>query len=239
MNPTRAGYFVTGTDTGVGKTLVSTALLHLLTQDNIKAVGMKPVSAGTVWRAHARHNEDVDALGQASNVRIPTAWRAPYILRQAVAPHIAAARERIVMNSAYVQECYKKVSGLAEVVIVEGVGGFRVPLSDHWDTADMAEQFNLPIILVVGLRLGCLSQALLTAEAIAARGLVLAGWVANQIDTTMAYPVENIETLKHRLAAPLLGTIPRLSNPAPSWAAEYLNLDAVSDWPVHVQEVAA
>jgi dethiobiotin synthetase len=115
--------------------------------------------------------------------------------------------------------------------VVEGVGGFRVPLTEDIDTADLAVQLGLPVILVVGMRLGCISHALLTAEAIIKRGLVLAGWVANTVDPDMLFPDENIETLAQRIPAPLLGRVPRLPNPSPALAAEFIDLTGVPGWP--------
>ena len=169
-------YLITGTDTGVGKTLISCALLHGFAAQGKRVVGMKPVAAGC---ADDSQHEDVRQLRAASNVLASGGQINPYCFAQAVAPHLAARFVGIRINFARIVESFSELNAQADVVIVEGVGGFRVPLNDEQDSADLAVQLGLPVILVVGMRLGCLNHALLTAEAIAARGLTLAGWVAN------------------------------------------------------------
>lgn len=227
----KPAYFVTGTDTEIGKTLVSCALLYALTQCGMRAAGMKPVAAGAVLRDGALHNEDVDALVAAANIALPLELIAPYLLRDATAPHIAAAQEGVSIDSDHICASYQRVHDAADAVVVEGVGGFRVPLSERFDTADLAQRLGLPVILVVGLRLGCINHALLTAEAIAARGLTLAGWVANVVDVGMHHSEANIEALTARLPAPLLGCVPRLAAPVPSTAAAYLDFSSLPGWP--------
>lgn len=171
-------YFVTGTDTGVGKTLVSCALLHGFAAQGKRVVGMKPVAAGCDDGLH----EDVRQLRAASNVLASGGQINPYCFVQPVAPLLAAQFTGVSISFARIMESFSELNAQADVVIVEGVGGFRVPLTPEQDSADLAEQLELPVILVVGMRLGCLNHALLTAEAIAARGLTLAGWVANVVD---------------------------------------------------------
>jgi dethiobiotin synthetase len=214
--------FVTGTDTEIGKTLVSAALLHILAQRGVQVAAMKPIAAGTAWRDGAWHNDDVDMLAAEVTVPLPQALTTPYLLQTPAAPHIAAALEHVVIDPSHIQACFQKVSAKAQAVIVEGVGGFRVPLTDSHDTADMAQQLGLPVILVVGLRLGCISHALLTVEAIQARGLELMGWVANTVDAQMGCMAENIQALQQRIPAPLLAHIPRLEHPTAAAAAHYL-----------------
>ena len=234
---TQFGCFVTGTDTDIGKTLISTAMLHALTRCGVQAVGMKPVAAGAVLRDGVWHNDDVDNLAAAGNVNMAPSLIAPYLLHEATAPHIAAARQNVVIDVGHICDCFSMVSRLADAVVVEGVGGFRVPLSDHFDTADLAQLLDLPVILVVGLRLGCLNHALLTAEAIAARGLVLAGWVANVVDADMPYSEENVAALATRIHAPLLGCVPRLAVPSAAAAAACLDFTGMPGWPAaHEQE---
>jgi dethiobiotin synthetase len=197
-------YFITGTDTGVGKTLVSCALLHAFAARGRKVIGMKPVAAG-------RENDkwmDVDLLMAASTVSAPSKLVNPYALIPPLAPHIAAARENIEIDLAVIQRSHAALQKNAELIIVEGTGGFLVPLNDKNDGADLARILNLPVILVVGLRLGCLNHALLTAQAIRASKLNLAGWVANAIDLPMPAQKENIKALEERLNCPLLGMIP-------------------------------
>ncbi len=224
--------FVTGTDTEIGKTFVSCALLHAFAQSGARVAGMKPVAAGAVWREGAWRNEDVEALAAASTLQFPQTLTAPYVFSTPAAPHIAAAIEGVTIDPAQILSCYGQLRDQSDAVVVEGVGGFCVPLTDYFDTADLAQQLALPVILVVGLRLGCISQALLTAQAIAARGLVLAGWVANTVDTEMAYVPENIQALACRLPAPLLGHIPRFAHPSAALAAACLDFSKVN----HVQQ---
>ena len=228
-------YFVTGTDTEIGKTLTSSALLYALGQAGLRTAGMKPVAAGAEWRDGAWHNEDADRLAEAANVALPRELTTPYLLQEATAPHIAAQQEGIAIDIDHILDCYAKVSAQADAVVVEGVGGFRVPLSDAADTADLAQRLGLPVILVVGLRLGCLNHALLTAEAIQARGLRLAGWVANVVDLGMRYGMDNIEALIARLPAPLLGCVPRLPAALPAAAATHLDFSSLPGWPAHVK----
>jgi dethiobiotin synthetase len=223
----RPHYFVTGTDTEIGKTLVSCALLAALAQQGLRAAGMKPVAAGAQWIDGAWHNEDADLLAAHGNLAVPPQLANPYLLREPIAPHIAAALEQREIDLPHIIDCYRSLAALADAVVVEGVGGFRVPLNAHADTADLAQQLALPVILVVGLRLGCISQALLTAEAIAARGLRLAGWVANTGTAEMPFADDNCATLAARLNAPLLGRIPRLAVPHAALALPYLNFSSL------------
>jgi dethiobiotin synthetase len=228
---TACSYFITGTDTDVGKTLVSTALLHMLSQSGLRAAGMKPVAAGAVLQDGAWYNDDVDNLAAAASIALPVALTTPYLLREAAAPHIAAALENVAIDPQHIRSCYDQIAAAADAVVVEGVGGFRVPLTRHFDTADLAQELGLPVILVVGLRLGCLSHALLTAEAIAARGLTLAGWVANGIDPVMPHAEANVEALSDRLQAPPLGAVPWLPVPTAIAAAIHLDFSCLPGWP--------
>lgn len=224
--------FVTGTDTGVGKTLISSALLHALSQAGLKTVGMKPLAAGADMRDGVLHNDDVASLEAASSLSVPRELLVPYLLREPAAPHIAAALERRTIDPQRLLQAYSQLSSEAEAVVVEGVGGFRVPLTDDFDTADLAEKLQLGVILVVGLRLGCLNHALLTAEAIAARGLTLVGWVANQIDPAMPHQRDNIDALRSRLSAPLLGAVRWMTAPTAAEAAAGIEASLLPGWPV-------
>jgi dethiobiotin synthetase len=214
---TAKGFFVTGTDTGVGKSLVSAALLHAYATLGYGVVGMKPVAAGAELVDGVWCNEDVLQLQAASSVApavaINAAWVNPYLLRTPVAPHIAAERQGVSIELPRIRDAYANLAARADVVVVEGAGGFRVPLSASRDSADLARELALPIILVVGMRLGCLNHALLTAEAIAARNLSLVGWVANRLDPEMAAYDENVAALQMRLSAPLLAVLPRAAAP--------------------------
>ena len=198
------GFFVTGTDTNIGKTLVSCSLIHAFAQTGRSVVGIKPIAAGCEngrWL-------DVDQLSAVSTKQFDCTVINSYRLVAAAAPQIAANYEAIDIDITVIQQAFHTVQKAVDIVIVEGVGGFVVPLTSQTDTSDLAVALNLPIILVVGLRLGCLNHALLTVEAIRARHLPLAGWVANTIDPQMADIIGNIEVLKHRLACPLIGILP-------------------------------
>ena len=205
-------WFVTGTDTEVGKTFVTCALLLALKGQGVKAVGMKPVAAGT--NEHGC-NDDVEALIAASGELVD-----PYLCHPAIAPHIAAIEEGRSIDIDRIVDSFDTLRSLADAVLVEGAGGFCVPLGPHADSADLAEQLGLPVILVVGMRLGCINHALLTQQAIAAHGLKLAGWVANRTDPAMSRFDENLAALTARIKAPLLGVVP--SNSTPDLAARLL-----------------
>ncbi|GAB3469905.1 dethiobiotin synthase [Massilia terrae] len=229
--PSRFACFVTGTDTEIGKTLISAAILHKLVKAGVRACGMKPIAAGAEVRDGFLHNEDADMLAAAGNVRLPQHITTPYMFREPAAPHIVAAREGRDIDPVTILTAYAEILAASDATVVEGVGGFRVPLADTFDTADLAVQFDLPVILVVGMRLGCISHALLTAEAIIKRGLVLAGWVANEVDPNMSFIDENIQALAQRIPAPMLGRVPQLPHPTAATAAEFIDLSGVPGWP--------
>ena len=212
---TRA-YFITGTDTEIGKTYVACALLHAFRHQGLTAIGMKPVAAGT---DAAGHNEDVEALIAASSITAPRELVNPYCFADPIAPHIAAREACVTMRAEPVQAALQALGEMAEVVVVEGVGGLVVPLGENFDAADLAEALSAPLILVVGMRLGCLNHALLTAAAIDARGLKLAGWIANRIDPAMNRFEENLATLQAVLKAPLLGVVPHAAGGVETAAA--------------------
>ena len=198
------GYFVTGTDTGAGKTTISCALMRAFAAQGKRVIGMKPVVAGSEdGRWH-----DVEQLIAASNIDAAREHINPYAFDPPVSPHIAAQQAGIGIDLAVIQRAYQALSNQADIVIVEGAGGFLVPLNAQQTGTDLARALNLPVILVVGMRLGCLNHALLTAQAIRADGLPLAGWVANGIDPQMMALEENIATLEQRLDGPLLGKVP-------------------------------
>ena len=202
------GFFVTGTDTGVGKSLVACALLHAYAARGLRVVGMKPVAAGAEQRNGVWINDDVEQLVAAGNVAAPREHVNPYCFEPPIAPHIAAELDNKAIEIKGLLESYQQLSTLADIVVVEGAGGFCVPLNASQSSADLAQRLGLPVVLVVGMRLGCLNHALLTAEAVRARGLRLAGWVANHIESAMPYAAENVAALLQRLDAPLLVSIP-------------------------------
>ena len=215
-------YFITGTDTGVGKTLVSCALLHAFAAQGVRVAGFKPVAAGC---DDDHHNEDANRLRAASTVQAAYSQINPYCFYRPIAPHLAAQHAGVRIEFARIMASYRELAGQADEVIVEGAGGFCVPLNDKQDSADLTKQLGLPVILVVGMRLGCLNHALLTVRAIADFQLECAGWVANVLDAGMPALQENIEALRERIAAPLLGIIPYQSQPDARATAAHLNLE--------------
>ena len=224
----KQAYFITGTDTGVGKTLISSAFVYGFTSQGLKAVGMKPVSAGCELDALTGQllSEDVASLIGASNVDAPLSLINPYAFAPAIAPHIAAEQSGVTISLDEITVAFQQLTTLADVVIVEGVGGFCVPLNAESDTADLAQQLKLSVIMVVGMRLGCINHALLTMQAIKARGLSLVGWVANQVDPHMTAYAENLDALHQRISVPCLGVLPWLQQADAKQAVTYLKLPA-------------
>ena len=200
-----SGYFIVGTDTGAGKTLVASVLIARMVVAGRRVAAMKPVSAGCAHTAEGWLNDDVVRLRQAANVKLPLALINPYAFEPAIAPHIAAEQVGVEIDLEHIERAYREIAMLADTVIVEGVGGFLVPLNRRQNAADLALRLNLPLVLVIGMRLGCLNHALLTVEAIQRRGLTLAGWVANPIDPNMQAFDANLASLKARIAAPFWG----------------------------------
>lgn len=222
------GYFVTGTDTGVGKTLVSAALLHAHARQGLRVVGMKPIASGCEWHNGVACWEDVAQLEAAGNLTVPLDQRNPYRFDAAVAPHIAAAEVGQKIEIGTICQAYAALQRAADVVIVEGAGGFLVPLNEVETLADLAQALGLPVILVVGIRLGCINHALLTVQAVARMNLPLAGWVANQLDPDMLSMQETLTSLQQRIAAPLLGLIPYQPGINALDASKQLHIDRLS-----------
>ena len=203
-----SGYFITGTDTGVGKTHFAVAMINALKARGKTVAGMKPVAAGCEITKYGLRNDDAIKLQQASSIELPYELVNPYAFEPAIAPHIAAQETNVVIDLAHIKNCYEKIAAKADVVIVEGAGGWLVPLSETATMADIALELQLPVILVVGMRLGCLNHALLTADSIQAKGAKLAGWVANQIYSDIEKLENNIKSLRQRLQSPLVANIP-------------------------------
>jgi dethiobiotin synthetase len=220
------GVFITGTDTGVGKTTVACAMLHAFVAAGKTAVGMKPIAAGL----ENGRSADVEALVRAGTVQAPRDLVNPYAFEPTIAPHIAAELAGVEIDIEVIAGAYGKLSRLAQVVVVEGAGGFLVPVSARNTMADIAQKLGLPVILVVGMRLGCLNHALLTQGAADARGLRCVGWVANCIAPGMAFLDENVRALERRLACPLLGVIPFRKNLEPSQVARFLSLPSPTEF---------
>jgi dethiobiotin synthetase len=218
--------FVTGTDTGVGKTLVAAALLHALARRHRRVAGMKPVTAGTLTTPAGPVSEDAVALRAASTIGVPAALDSPVLLPEPLSPHLAAARAGTAIDIDHIVACHRELTRRCDAVVVEGAGGFLVPLSDTTTGADLAQALVLPVVLVVGMRLGCLNHALLSAQAIRARGLTLAGWVANRIDPAMLAADDNVAYLRRQLGAPLIADVAHCAAPDPST----INIELPSAW---------
>ncbi len=206
-----AGFFVTGTDTEVGKTLVSGALIVKLREQQINAIGFKPVVAGTYKDTSGRTlNEDLETLRIASNLSHSELSLCPYVLDQPAAPHLVAAQQGLKLEISVMHNAFQDVQKHADCIVVEGAGGLLIPLNKDEDLGGFAKKIDLPMILVVGMKLGCLNHALLTYEAIKARNLKIAGWIANTLTQEMPLLQENLQTLQARIDAPFLGLIPSL-----------------------------
>lgn len=211
MKNQHTGFFITGTDTEVGKTLVSGAIILKLREHGLKTLGFKPVVAGTYQDAAGNTlNEDLETLRIAAQLEPGDFNLSPYILPMPVAPHLAAATLNQGLELEKIKSAYDHICTEAQAVVVEGAGGFLVPLNESEDLSDLARDIQLPVILVVGMRLGCINHALLTYQAIESRHLKVAGWIANSLATEMPLLKENIASLEARIHAPLLGIIPPL-----------------------------
>ena len=216
-------FFVTGTDTGVGKTLVTAALLRRLRESGLTVAGMKPVAAGAMPGPEGPANEDALSLQAESSTRHPYAIVNPWLFAPAIAPHIAAAESGIVIDTDRIVRAHVVLRASAEVVLAEGAGGFLVPLDASRSFAELPGLLGMEVLLVVGLRLGCLNHAFLTRDAIAARGYRLAGWIGNCIDPAFARADANIATLTAGIPSPCLGIVPWMKHPDVSEAAAALS----------------
>ncbi|EIM02395.1 dethiobiotin synthase [Rhodanobacter denitrificans] len=212
--------FIAGTDTGIGKTHAACTLLHGLRAAGHDACGMKPVASGCAETPDGLRNDDALALLAAGGVELPYAQLNPVALREPLSPHLAAAHDGVTITLAPLREAFGRLQAAHGTVVVEGVGGWLVPLAPGLFAADIAKQWQLPVILVVGLRLGCLNHALLSARTIVADGCRLLGWIGNHVDPAMDAPEENLATLCELLPAPCLGVLPH--GVAPVRAAGYL-----------------
>ena len=219
-------YFITGTDTGVGKTSVAVALLQAAVKRGLSTAAVKPVAAGCELSSEGLRNDDALLLQQACTIALTYEQINLFALQPAIAPHFAAAREGLRLDAkGLATHCRSVLDLKADLTVVEGAGGWRVPLNDNETFADIAKLLGLPVILVVDIKLGCLNHALLSAEAIRADGLVLAGWVANQASGTNECHAEMVADLERRLACPLLGDLPHCLNQ--DALATHLDLDVL------------
>ncbi|MBM3111982.1 dethiobiotin synthase [Pseudomonas sp. P66] len=220
------GYFIAGTDTDVGKTTVAAGLLHAAQLAGLTTLGAKPVASGCIATAKGLRNDDAMALIAQSSIKLPYEQVNPFAFEPAIAPHLAAREAGVVLSVQGLLTPMRQILEQgADFTLIEGAGGWRVPLCDQANLSDLAIALQLPVILVVGVRLGCISHALLSAEAIARDGLQLAGWVANIVDPRTSRLEENLASLAERLPAPCLGRVPKLKQASAEAVAEYLQLD--------------
>lgn len=215
------GFFMTGTDTEVGKTRISVAVIELLKQQGLRVAAMKPVASGCALTVEGFRNSDALQLSQAASVKLPYDTVNPYAFAPAIAPHLAAQYTQTQISLETLLNQYQQLAQQADTVVVEGAGGWRVPINADQTMADVAAAFQLPIILVVAIKLGCINHALLTAEAIRSQGLTLAGWVANDFLSEL-HSEEIIQSIQTRIGVVCLGHVPALA--ADQSASDYLTL---------------
>ena len=220
----KKAFFITGTDTDAGKTLVATGLLAAARQRGLSTLGLKPVAAGCVRGEQGLRNSDALALQAQTSIGLVYEQINPIALEAAIAPHIAAQREKRTLSADRLAGFCRSSLNQADFTLVEGAGGWRVPLNPRETLADLAQILRLPVVLVVGMRLGCITPALLRVEAIRHDGLPLAGWVANVLDADMPALQENIDSLAQRIPAPCLGVVPRLAEASAEAAAVHLDI---------------
>lgn len=225
MADSNAGFFITGTDTEIGKTVIAAGLICALRDRGLRVAGMKPVASGARPTAAGLRNDDALALMQAANVTLPYETVNPFAFEPPIAPHLAAEQVGRRMALGEMRRAFETASREADVVVVEGVGGWLVPLNERDTVADLAAALGLPVVLVVGLRLGCINHTLLTAESVRARGLTLAGWVANQVSAEVALADELVAAIAARIKAPLLGRVPFVSDPSADQIAPCLDVE--------------
>lgn len=224
------GVFITGTDTGIGKTWFTIALMEKLKKQGHQVSGMKPIATGAILNNDKLINEDANQIMQHCSE--PTNYELinPVVFELPVSPHIAVSQKNEVVDLDQIMDCYKQLASNSEDVIVEGIGGWRVPISEGLSLVDLVRALDLPIILVVGFKLGCINHAILTAEAIRADGLSLIGWASNQLDKDYLFTEETIKTLKKALACPHIANLPYADDFVSDEALKHINLLAVSEF---------
>jgi dethiobiotin synthetase len=217
------GLFITGTDTGCGKSEITLGLMQVLQQRGERVLGMKPVASGAEQTAWGLRNEDALNIQLQGSSELPYEWINPFAYAPPIAPHLAAQSAGRPIDLQQIAGLFERLAERADRILVEGVGGWLVPLTEEATVADLALRLELPVILVVGMRLGCINHALLTDAAIRQSGARLLGWVANRVDRQMASFEGNLRTLRERLSAPCLGVVPWLERPSPTAVGECLN----------------
>lgn len=219
------GFFITGTDTDVGKTEVAAGLIKKISSMGHQVAGMKPIASGCDETDSGLRNSDALQLIDAANSNISYDLINPYTFKAAIAPHIAADQNRVEIDMEVILDCYRQIAEKAEVVVVEGVGGWAVPISKTSRMDDLAQALDLPVVLVIGIRLGCINHALLTYEAIKAKGLHVAGWVANYVSPKDLCLEEQKQSISERISAPLMGEIPFNATINAEFVAKHLEID--------------
>jgi dethiobiotin synthetase len=218
------GLFIAGTDTGVGKTMVAVALTRALVARGLRVAVMKPVAAGVIDTPEGPRNEDALALAAASNVEASYDDVNPWLLATPASPHLAARHAGVVIRHEPILAAQRRLTSISDLLLAEGAGGWLAPISAIETMGDVAEKMALPVVLVVGLRLGCLNHALLTREAIRSQGVPFAGWIANKMHVEMPLADANIDTLASRFGVGPMGTVPSgipgAGGTPPSWACE-------------------
>ena len=219
-----SGFFITGTDTEVGKSIVAAGVMALLKSKGLSVAGMKPVASGAQQTKEGLRNEDAELLLATATIKPDYELVNPYTFEPPIAPHIAAEQAGQTISLEKIKTGFSELSRQADCVVVEGVGGWQVPLNTEHTMADLAQQLHLPVILVVGLKLGCINHALLTAEKIITDGCELVGWVANQIDPDMQCVQENVQSIQQRISSDFLGFIPHKAGVKPDDIAQFITL---------------
>lgn len=228
MNRALSGLFVTGTDTEIGKTVVSAGLVSILVASGRRVAVMKPVASGAESTAEGLRNADAVQLIGAANVEARYSEVNPFCFQPPIAPHLAAREAGQGIDPERIAQAAAALAARSDALVVEGVGGWQVPLAEGFDVPDLARRLGLAVVLVVGLRLGCINHARLSAESIRAAGCRLVGWVGNVATSeAMARQAENIDTLDRLLPVPCWGIVPYLDEPAPARVAEYLDAAAI------------
>jgi len=225
MSSITKSVFITGTDTEVGKTFYSKLLLQSLNAQGLRTAAMKPLASGAEVQNGKLRNADAILLQQSANTSFSYEICNPYCFEPAIAPHLAAKHAGVRINPDVILQAYEQLQRQADITVVEGIGGWLVPVNENQTVADLVEAMDLPVILVVGMRLGCMNHALLTAENIKKRGIHLLGWVANVMDPNMSHLDENIESIAQQLHAPLLDTIEFINNHDVDRSYQQLNIN--------------
>ncbi len=222
MRPPGRGVFITGTDTGVGKTQTTLAIMICLKKQGLRVAGMKPIASGCAQTDSGLRNADALAIQQHGSIALPYSDINPFAYEPPIAPHLAAEEAGRAISMTAIADAYRRIQRQVDWCLVEGVGGWLVPISARHTTADLVQYLLLPVVLVVGIRLGCLNHTLLSVQSIQRCGLRLLGWVANQVDPDAARPERNIATLRQWIAAPLIGIVPNESAPSADALAVHL-----------------